>query len=307
MLRFPETLPARPLAAYRVVLGLVAVVRALALTANPYLGNRAHPLYGWVPAFPVPVYTGVGLVMLVAAVLLVLGVAARPAALTVGLCVFAEMWGAGYYGNGAYLLAVMAILLSFSRCDAAFALRGRPADEVWAPPVLLLRAQISIVYLYAAVGKLNQDYLVGNALAGDAGVLVPTGLLVFPLVAVLATGAVLLELFVAAALWVRRLRPVAIVLGLLLHLSMIAWIADGPLAVVELGCFAATTAGGYLLFVDRLPRGCLVDLQPAREAPGGAPRRSRQRRSNPGIGPSSALRAIHLEPRRLGIDPPDTP
>ncbi|WP_181781247.1 HTTM domain-containing protein [Pseudonocardia pini] len=253
MLRLPETLPARPVAAYRVVLGLVAVVRAAALTANPYLGNRPHPLYGWVPALPTPVWTAVGLVMLVAAVALVLGVLARPAALVVGLCVFAEMWGAGYYGNGAYLLGTMAILLSFSRCDAAFALRGRPADEVWAPPVLLLRAQISVVYLYAALGKLNQDYLVGNGLAGDAGVLVPAGLLVFPLVAVLAVGAVVLELFLAVALWVPRLRPVAIPLGVLLHLGMIAWLSDGPLAVMELGCFAATTAGGYLLFLDALP------------------------------------------------------
>jgi hypothetical protein len=34
---------------------------------------------------------------------------------------------------------------------------------------------------------------------------------------------------------------------------MIGWISDSLIAVVELTCFAATTTGAYLLFVDRLP------------------------------------------------------
>ncbi|MFC5947841.1 HTTM domain-containing protein [Pseudonocardia lutea] len=252
----PETVPARPLAAYRIVLGLVAVVRALALTANPYLGNRPHPLYPFLPALPTPVWTAVGLVMLAAAVFVVLGVRARPAAATVGICVLVLMWGAGYYGNGAFLLATMSILISFTRCDADLALRPRRyADGVWAPPVYLMRAQITIVYFYAALGKLSLDFLSGNGLAswGVDSFLAPRFLLVLPVLATMAVGAVATELFVAVALWFRRTRPVAIALGLLLHLCMIGWISDSLIAVVELTCFAATTTGAYLLFVDRLP------------------------------------------------------
>lgn len=46
MLRIPDTLPARPLAGYRILVGLVAGAKALELGVSPLLGTRAGPLFG---------------------------------------------------------------------------------------------------------------------------------------------------------------------------------------------------------------------------------------------------------------------
>jgi DNA-binding transcriptional LysR family regulator len=51
---------------------------------------------------------------------------------------------------------------------------------------------------------------------------------------------------------------------------------------------------------------CRISSRPAKPQ-ADAPRRSRRGRSNPGIGPSSALRCIHLELRGPDMDPSDTP
>ncbi|WP_337832617.1 HTTM domain-containing protein [Pseudonocardia sp. TMWB2A] len=285
MLRLPDTLPARPLAGYRILVGLVAGLKAVELGASPLLGTRAGPLFGVGPVLPAPVWLALGAVMGLAALAVVAGWNARAAALVVGLCTAGFVWGAGYYSNHTYLLFTAAVLLSFSDCDAAWSLRsrrGHGADRVWAAPVLVLRAQITIVYFYAAISKIRPDFLSGNGLASWAwdSVLVPAALLTPVFLVPMAFGAVLTELFVAFGLWSSRLRPVAVVAGIGLHLGMIAMLSDGLHAAVELGLFATLTCGGYLLFADRVP---VVDgLTGAVVVP-------RQRRSEPAL-PSTVTR-----------------
>ncbi|MEJ8281218.1 HTTM domain-containing protein [Pseudonocardia spirodelae] len=262
MLRLPQTLPARQLAGYRVLVGLVAGAKALELGASPLLGTAASPLFGVGPVLPAPVWLALGAVMGLAALAVVTGWHARPAALLVGLCTAGFVWGAGYYSNHTYLLFTVAVLLSFTDCDAAWSVRSRRGgggdggtERVWAPPVLVLRAQITVVYAYAAISKIRPDFLSGNGLASWArdSVLVPAAALVPAVLVPMAFGAVLTELFVAFALWSSRLRPAAVVAGVGLHLGMIVVLSDGLHAVVELGLFATLTCGGYLLFADRVP------------------------------------------------------
>lgn len=248
MLSLPETVPARPLAAFRVVIGLVGMAKAVEYAVSPFRGTLPHPLLGFLPTLPVPVFTAVSAVMVVAATLVVLGRRPRLSALVLGLCVAWFLVVAGYYANHAYLLATLAVMLSFTECDP-----GR--ERVWAPPVYLLRAQITIVYAFAAIAKINPDFLTGNGLAswGFHSWLAPRSLLVMPLLPAMAVGTVLCELFVATMLWVPRVRPVACCVGVLLHLGMIVFISPNLLGVVELGMFAAMMIAGYLLFLDRLP------------------------------------------------------
>lgn len=248
MLSVPEAAPAAPLRVFRVVIGLVAAAKSVEFAASPFLGTRPRPLYGFLPAMPTPVWTLVALVMLTAAGLLVAGVRARTAALVTGLCVFAFIWGAGYYSNHGYLLATLAVMLAFTDC-------GSRAETVWGPPVYVLRAQISIVYTFAALAKINFDFLSGNGLAswGFRSMLAPRFLLAMPYLPAMAIGTVVAELFVAIGLWVPRLRPFAVAVGVLLHTGMILFISPGLLGVIELGLFAAMMFGGYLLFLDRLP------------------------------------------------------
>lgn len=285
MLRIPDTLPARPLAGYRILVGLVAGAKALELGVSPLLGTRAGPLFGVGPVLPAPVWLALGAVMGLAALALVVGWNARVAALVVGSCTAGFVWGAGYYSNHTYLLFTVAILLSFTDADAAWSVRSwrdQGTGRVWAAPVLVLRAQITIVYVYAALSKIRPDFLSGNGLASWAwdSVLVPSAILIPLFLVPLAFGAVLTELFVAFGLWSSRLRPVAVVAGLGLHLGMIVMLSDGVHAAVELGLFATLTCGGYLLFVDRVP---VVD---GLTGPVVVPR---QRRSEPAL-PSTVTR-----------------
>ncbi|WP_224392479.1 HTTM domain-containing protein [Pseudonocardia sp. ICBG1293] len=279
MLRPPGSLPARPLAGYRILVGLVAGLKALELGASPLLGTPAGPLFGVGPVVPAAVWLALGAVMGLAALAVVVGWHGRAAVLVVGLCTAGFVWGAGYYSNHTYLLFTVAVLLSFADCDAAWSVRswrGRGADRVWAAPVLALRAQITIVYFFAAISKIRPDFLSGNGLASWAwdSVLVPTAMLTPVVLVPLAFGAVLTELFVGFGLWSSRLRPVAVVAGIGLHLGMIGMLSDGLHAAIELGLFATLTCGGYLLFAGRVP---IVDR------PVGAVAVPRQRRSEPAL------------------------
>lgn len=248
MLSIPEQAPAAPLRAFRVVVGLVAAAKSLEYAVSPFRGTLPHPLWPFLPALPVPVWTALSVVLLAAGLLLAAGIRARAAALVAGLTVFAFLLVAGYYANHAYLLATLLVMLSFTDC-------GATQETVWAPPVYLIRAQISIVYLFAAIAKINIDFLSGNELASLAfhSMLAPRALVALPFLPAMAAATVVGELSVAIGLWIPRLRRYVIAVGVLLHLGMIAWISPGILGVIELGLFAAMMIGGYLLFLPRLP------------------------------------------------------
>lgn len=257
MLRVPETVSARPLGVFRMVIGLVAVVKGLDLVSKTRSGDDLEPAYGFVPVLSPVVWTVVAGVLAVCGALLALGIWARFAALATGVLALASVWGA-YYHNHIYLLATLALLLAFTESDAALSVRSRRGfgrTEVWASPVYLLRAQISIVYLYAAANKVNFDFLSGNTLAvlGFRSPLVPEWSRIVPLLAAMAIGAVAAEFFVGIALWLPPLRPIAMTIGVLLHLGMIVYLSRDLMFALNLALFAAPMIAGYALFLDWLP------------------------------------------------------
>lgn len=257
MLRAPETVSARPLAVFRIVIGLVAVVKGIHLVSKTLSGGDLEPAYSFVPVLPSIVWAVLAGVLTVSGALLALGIWARFAALVTGLIALASVWGA-YYHNHIYLLATLALLLTFTESDAALSVRSRQGfgrAEVWAPPVYLLRAQISIVYIYAAANKVNFDFLSGNTLAslGFRSPLVPDWSRIVPLLAVMAVGAVAAEFFVGIALWVRPLRSIAMIIGVLLHLGMIVYLSRSLVFALNLALFAVPMIAGYALFLNRLP------------------------------------------------------
>ena len=66
----------------------------------------------------------------------------------------------------------------------------------------------------------------------------------------LAIVAIVMELFVALGLWSRRLRPVAVIAGLLFHTFIIAALDSSR---VSLSIFALEMFAVYLLFFDDTP------------------------------------------------------
>lgn len=64
----------------------------------------------------------------------------------------------------------------------------------------------------------------------------------------LAIATVVTELFLAAALWIRRLRVLAVVAGVGLHLSILIGLSDQTLVLTA---FAAACMSTYWLFLRR--------------------------------------------------------
>jgi hypothetical protein len=157
------------------------------------------------------------------------------------------------YSNHQYLLVVVVVLLTLADCGAAASVdawrgRGRPVVPAW--PVLLLKLQLTVVYGFTALAKLNLVYLSGALLAGGlrtGGWLpVPTSWQIVEVMSPLAVASVLIEVVLAAALWLPRWRRPAAALGVAFHATMI-WTMSVPFS---LAIFAAGMLALYALFFD---------------------------------------------------------
>ena len=164
------------------------------------------------------------------------------------------------YSNHLYLLVLLVGTLTVADSGAAISLdaRGHEERDVPAWPVWLLRAQVSIVYGYAALAKLNLDFLSGSVVAAS---LRRDGPLAFPdawrsaePMLVLAVMAICLEAFLAVALWSRRWRPAALVAGLGLHAGITGWLSP----TYQLLVFSLAILPVYLVFLDAAPASRVV-------------------------------------------------
>lgn len=110
---------------------------------------------------------------------------------------------------------------------------------------MALRVQLSIVYGFGALAKLNPWFLSGSVL--EAG---PGSRMDLPASAwvVLAVGTVVIEGWLAVGLWFDRTRAVSIVLGVALHVGIIATMATGATSLVRMIVFNGLCVALYLAF-----------------------------------------------------------
>lgn len=155
------------------------------------------------------------------------------------------------YSNHLYLLNLEVGLLALADAGRARGLDGRrvPDEGVRVWPLVLLMAQVSVVYFFAGLAKLNLEFLSGAVLASLLGS-TPGGFEAIegwaPALAAAAALVAVVEAGLAAALWSRRLRRLAAAAGGLMHLCMMALILD--LGIVA---FTLATVGVYPLFLTR--------------------------------------------------------
>ena len=152
-------------------------------------------------------------------------------------------------------------------------MRARGARD-WVPgwPVWLLCAQVSIVYGFAALAKLNPDFLSGSVVASylrrDGPLAVPGAWRSLEPMLVLSLLAICSEAFLAFALWMPRWRPAAMVVGLGLHVFIAGWLSPTSSLIV----FSLLMLPLYLLFLDAVPRaGWWSGMTAAASAPPGSP------------------------------------
>jgi predicted DCC family thiol-disulfide oxidoreductase YuxK len=157
------------------------------------------------------------------------------------------------YSNHLYLMVLIVGLLTIADAGAAISMdarRTKTPQMVPAWPTWLVRAQVSIVYGFSALAKLNLTFLSGSVLAAS---LRRSGPLALPdawraaePMMILAVLAACLEAFVAVALWLPRWRPAGLVAGLALHAGITGWLSP----TYQLLVFSLMMLPLYLIFLD---------------------------------------------------------
>jgi len=243
---------ARSVAVTRILVGIAAVLLAVedyGLLMPAATDHIAIPLFeAWGAVTPLEVWTIV-IVSVVAGILLSVGLFSRTAAAVAALSSLAALLVEQQtYSSHQVLATLMCFYLVFADPGARFSLdsriRGSVRQSVSRFPVTLMLTQVSVVYLFAAISKLNPVYL--------AGTVMPTAMIVplpQPLPLLFAVSSIGLELFLAFALWFRRTTTIAIILGVGFHF-VIAAMLHNPLPLWSFGLLMAST---YPLFIARDP------------------------------------------------------
>lgn len=155
------------------------------------------------------------------------------------------------YSNHLYLLGVLVVLMTLADAGAARSLDarrgGRRSVPRWA--LVLVKAQVSLVYGFAALSKLNEAFLSGGILSGlmgDGLVPVPDSFIRFETMFPLALAAVATEGFLSFGLWLRRARRLAVWCGIAFHVA-IALLLVPTLEFLVFGLILVPT---YLLFAE---------------------------------------------------------
>lgn len=155
------------------------------------------------------------------------------------------------YSNHLYLLGLLVVLTSLGDGGAARSLDARRRGERSVPrwPIVLVKAQVSLVYGFAALSKLNGAFLSGGILAGVSGeglLPIPQGLVRFEAMFPLAVAAVATEGFLSFGLWLPRTRRLAIGWGIAFHIAVTLWLAP----TLEFLAFGLTIVPTYFLFAE---------------------------------------------------------
>ncbi|MBX9656024.1 HTTM domain-containing protein, partial [bacterium] len=241
-----------------------------------YTGSQVHwnfPYLGfeWVRPLPEPFTTIVFLLLGLTSLAVMLGIFTRPSLLLNGvLFTYGWLLEAVWWNNHFYLTSLIAFLLFVSPSGRCFSIdrwwqirrkgRGHQWDGLipfW--PILLLRAQLFIVYTYAAVVKMNADWFMGEPIR----MWFRKGLVAKPLAAVLPAdvmeqvhsllsseifiyslvwGGLLFDLSIGILLCIRRTQLLALVLMFLFHGTNF-WI-------FMIGAFPLMAISSTLIFLD---------------------------------------------------------
>jgi hypothetical protein len=266
----------------RLAVGVLVVVqsaqRLLDTARGGYFGELFHlPILPEALVPSLPAYVVLQLLAIAGGVLAVVGFHGRAGLLVSALIgLFLLLSNRLDYHNNRFALLLFALLTAFTPCEQSFVLaRGRshtlPDSKRTAPTfgTLLIRLTVSTVYLASGAGKLldpdwrgGQTMLVRYARSLDE-LGERFGSLPEPVVALFSSrvfagaaskAAIALELALAVALWLPKLRSVALYAGVLFHLGI------ELSARVEL--FSYVMGAAYLSFVVPELRQRSVELDP---------------------------------------------
>lgn len=221
----------------RLVVGVLLALEMAGSLALGYIREYTEPqfhfaylFFDWLPHWPPVVMLGLHWGAILAGVAVAAGWRFRPAAVVLALC-YALLFLAEQtrFINHTYLYALVAALLALTpahRAASADVRAGRVAPAATTPAWTryLLLFQLSVVYFYAGLAKLNADWLTAKPLlvwlAPKASYPVIGGILGHPFTPwVMSYGGLLFDLLVVPLLLWHRSRPWAFGVAVVFHLS----------------------------------------------------------------------------------------
>lgn len=234
---------ARPIAVARIGLGIATMMNAaemFALLSQIATGKLAMPVF---PGAPQPsmtaVYVYVVLAVSAGAAITVGWHASRAAVVSTLLSLFVFFWDQQTYSSHRLLATLLVCYLIFASSDAKWSVSRWERPVLWWPQLLMM-TQLSVCYFFAAVSKMNGAFIYGGPLASWIWVPFPRWLFFL-----MAVGTIAVEIFLAFGFWFRPSRRLAVILGLLLHGSIVLLMRDQTLPLIA---FSLTCLSVYGLF-----------------------------------------------------------
>lgn len=212
----------------------------------------------FIQVLPEPVMYGLLYLCFFAALCIMLGLFFRTACLTFAVSyLYIFLLDKSLFNNHIYLFILLAFLLATTHADRFFSVRhfirskSRSATYIPRWEIFVLQLQITIVYFYGGLVKVNHDWLVRNEpmrtmIAGVSeshtlASLVKNDVMVY----ILSYGGVAFDLVIPFLLWYRPTRALALVPILFFHLFN-SWIFD------DIGIFPFAMILSSILFFNAI-------------------------------------------------------
>jgi hypothetical protein len=254
--RFLDThVDGRALGIARIVLGMAAFAKGL-VTLDLVSGyeRESHLMFPYGPfelSTPDGTFaTGIGIFWLVLALFFAAGFGTRVSGVLLTSAILLTIWiDQQFYSNHLYLLGTAVALMSIAGAGSRLSIDARrglvsPTVPRWS--VLLIKFQLTSVYFFAAVTKLNDNFLSGAVMERAFDPAMRERVERFIALDTLAPLAIVTELFLAFAFWSKRLRYLALPAGLGFHLLNV--LIMGRSGTVNLSIFALIMLSLMIVF-----------------------------------------------------------
>ncbi|WP_353815988.1 HTTM domain-containing protein [Agromyces sp. SYSU T00266] len=238
----------RPVAIARMGIGVATVLMSLEafeILARISSGLLAAPVFPQVPELNLISLILLAILQVAAGSAVTLGWRTEFAAgLSLVLSLVTFLADQQTYSNHRLLVTLLLAYLLFAKSGTAWSLRRtrRPGlVPFW--PQLLMMTQLSVVYFFSAISKINPTFASGKPLETWVWVSLP-----WQAYTIAAIMTIVVELVIAFGLWFRASRRVAALLGVGLHLSIVVLMDHETLALTA---FAVVCVSLYPLFLTR--------------------------------------------------------
>jgi hypothetical protein len=253
-----EQVDGRALGIARIILGLAAAAKgviALILVSGFNHGEYLSLPYGpYSLSTPSGTFaTGVAVLWIILAFFFMAGFGTRVSGallvLMIGLIIGIDQQ---FYSNHLYLLATAVFLMTIAGPGARYSIDARrahisPLVSRWS--VLLIMLQLTSVYFFAAVTKLNEDFLSGAVMQRAFEPSMRERIERVISLDTLAPLAIATELFLAFAFWSARLRYIALPGALGFHLLNV--LIMGRSGTINLSVFALIMLSMMVVFFSK--------------------------------------------------------